>query len=82
MMVKVLRWWRLRSSDTGAEVLASCVGCLVPTSPGTAGRWRCSCVVRSGGRLDPFPWSDQIATASSVEAATTRSVVGSSPPSS
>jgi hypothetical protein len=43
---------------------------------------RRSCVVRSGGRLDPFPWSDQIATASSVKAATTRSVVGSLTPSS
>jgi transposase-like protein len=41
-----------------------------------------SCVARSGDRLDPFPWSDQIATARSVKAATTRSVVGSSTPSS
>jgi len=36
---------------------------------------RHSCVVRSGGRLDPFPWSAQLTTASSVKAATTRSFV-------
>jgi hypothetical protein len=42
---------------------------------------RC-CVVRRGGRLDLFLWSDQMARASSVKSATTRSVVGSSVPSS
>jgi benzoylformate decarboxylase len=42
---------------------------------------RC-CVERSGGRLDLFRWSDQMVTVSSVKAAITRSVGGSSIPSS
>ena len=37
------------------------------------------CVVRSGG-LDPFSWSDQMARVSSVKAAITCGVVGSSTP--
>jgi hypothetical protein len=42
---------------------------------------RC-CVVRSGGSLNLFPWSDQIAWVSSVKAARTRKFSGSSIPSS
>jgi hypothetical protein len=42
----------------------------------------CCCVVRRGGRLGSLPWSDQMATVSSVKATITRSVVGSSVPSS
>jgi hypothetical protein len=40
---------------------------------------RCAKRWQAGSRS---PWSDQIATASSVKAATTRSIVGSSTPSS
>jgi hypothetical protein len=39
-------------------------------------------VARRSGRLDPLPWSNQMATVSSVKATITRSVVGSSVPSS
>jgi hypothetical protein len=45
----------------------------------TAGR---CCVVRSGGSLNLFPWSDQIPWVSSVKAARTRKFSGSSIPSS
>jgi hypothetical protein len=52
-----------------------------PRCPHRGAQGRC-CVERSGGRLDLFRWSDQMVTVSSVKAAITRSVGGSSIPSS
>ena len=47
----------LPSAASGVAFLVLAAGLFA--QHGDAVPVRCSCVVRSGGRLDPFPWSDR-----------------------